>query len=115
MYDYWIVKIDSNGAIQWEKCYGGFANEYAQSIRQTFDGGYIIAGSSDTPDSSYFGSNGDVTGNHGCYDWWIVKLNDTGAIQWEECIGGTLCDYSYDIEQTNDSGYIVAGTGNFYG
>jgi len=100
--DNWVVKLDDTGAIQWLKCLGGSGTDAAQSIRQTMDGGYIVAGQSNSND-------GDVSGNHGNFDDWVVKLNDTGAIQWQESLGGSGVDYAYSIQQTTDGGYIVAG------
>jgi hypothetical protein len=101
--DYWIVKLNSTGNIQWEKSLGGNGNDYAGSICQTGDGGYIVSGWSNSND-------GDVTGNHGGYDIWVVKLDGSGTIQWEKCYGGSLAETSGNIRQTNDGGYILAGS-----
>jgi len=101
-YDAWIVKLNDNGELQWQKCLGGSDDDYAQSIQQTEDGGYIVAGTTESND-------GDVSGNHGNYDSWIVKLDETGNIQWQRCLGGSSSDYAQSIQQTNDGGYIVAG------
>lgn len=101
--DYWIVKLNTNGAIEWQKSLGGTAKDVANSIEQTYDGGYIVAGSSNS-------NNGDVTGNHGFEDYWIVKLDSTGAIQWQKSLGLKYIDNAYSIQQTLDSGYVVAGT-----
>ncbi|MBK5286119.1 MAG: hypothetical protein JJE25_12025, partial [Bacteroidia bacterium] len=100
--DYWVVKLDSFGTLQWQKCLGGDTMDYASSIIQTSDGGYIVAGHTRS-------NNGDVTGNHGSMDYWIVKLNSTGNLQWQKCFGGTSDDRASCIRQTNDGGYIVAG------
>ena len=100
--DYWVVKLDSLGAIDWQECLGGTNSERAISIQQTADGGYIVAGASKS-------TNGDVTGNHGNYDYWVVKLTNLGAIDWQKALGGTGGDYAYSIQQTADGGYIVAG------
>jgi len=100
--DYWVVKIDSAGVMQWEKCYGGSNEDVPNSIQQTFDGGFIVAGESNSTDD-------EVTGNHGGYDYWIVKLDDTGKIQWEKSYGGSGDDLPSSISQTTDEGYIVAG------
>jgi len=100
--DYWIVKTDNNGVLQWQKCLGGTGTESAFDIQLTTDGGYIITGDSDSND-------GDVTGNHGGSDYWIVKLDNLGILQWQKSIGGSGYDNSTSIQQTNDGGYIVAG------
>jgi hypothetical protein len=62
--------------IQWEKSLGGTDYEIATSMQQTIDGGYIVAGHSSSND-------GDVSGNHGLADYWVVKLTNTGAIEWQ--------------------------------
>src|SRR5689334_16943821 len=92
-------------AIQWQKCLGGTGDDIAFSIEQTADGGYIVAG------CAYY-NNGDITGNHGDRDYWVVKLDSSGNIQWQKCLGGTNYDNAYFIEQTADGGFIVAGYTN---
>jgi hypothetical protein len=101
-YDFFIVKLDATGSIQWKKTLGGTGDDYAYAIRQTNDSGYIVVGSSNSND-------GDVTGNHGDYDFWVVKLDSAGNITWEKSFGGTGRDEATAVQQTTDSGYIVAG------
>mgnify|MGYP003335654201 CR=1 FL=1 len=103
--DYWIVKLDVIGNIQWEKSLGGYDNEGATEIKLTIDGGYIITGFS-------YSVDGDVTGNHGSQDYWIVKLDGSGNIQWQKCLGGTYDDFAQSIQQTSDGGYVIAGETN---
>ena len=81
---------------------GGSYQDDVNSKKQTSDGGYIIAGLTDSND-------GDVSGNHGDYDSWVVKLSSSGAIQWQKCLGGSDYDGASSIQQTSDGGYIVAG------
>lgn len=100
--DYWIVKLDPAGNIQWEKSYGGPGNESASSIKQTIDGGYVVAGYS----QSY---TGDITGQHGDGDFWIIKLDAAGSLIWQKALGGSNFDSATDIQQTDDEGYIVCG------
>jgi hypothetical protein len=101
-YDYWVVKLNSSGNIEWQKCLGGTSYDVANSIQQTSDGGFIVSG--------YTGSNdGDVSGKYGATDYWIVKLNSSGDIEWQKCLGGIYDDFAYSIQQTNDGGFIVAG------
>ena len=102
-YDYWVVKLNPSGTIQWQKTIGGTGEDNAYSIQPTTDGGYIVAGYT-------WSTDGDVTGNHGGSDSWVVKLNPSGAIQWQKTIGGTGGDLAYSIQPTTDGGYIVAGS-----
>jgi hypothetical protein len=102
-YDYWIVKLDSHAFIEWQKSLGGSNDDYATSIHQTTDGGFIVAGYSNSND-------GDVSGNQGDYDYWIVKLGAAGNIEWRKCLGGSGNDQAYSIQQISDSAYIVGGS-----
>ncbi len=103
--DCWIVKLNNNGDVQWKKCYGGSQRDVARDIKQTKDGGYIFAGSTNSND-------GDVSGLHTQWnnDFWVVKISDNGVIQWQKCLGGDSVDDAYSIQQTPDGSYIVAGT-----
>ena len=103
--DIWLVKLSSIGAVQWDKCLGGSGYEYPDSVQLTSDGGYIIAGYTDS-------SNGDISGNHGGEDAWVVKLDSAGEIQWQKCLGGSGDDSASSIQQTKDGGYIVSGLTN---
>jgi len=100
--DYWIVKLDASANITWQKCLGGSNVDKGYSVEQTSDGGYIVAGESLSID-------GNVTGNHGSYDCWIVKLDANGNIMWQKSLGGTLHDSGNSIQQTKDGGFILAG------
>lgn len=100
--DYWVIKISSVGNLEWQKCFGGTGEDWARSIQQTNDGGYIVAGYTNSTD-------GDVTGNHGEYDYWVVKISSAGNLEWQKCFGGTGQDRAYSIATTNDGGYVVAG------
>ncbi|MBK6484947.1 MAG: T9SS type A sorting domain-containing protein [Chitinophagaceae bacterium] len=103
--DYWVVKLDAAGAIQWQNTIGGFYNDYfLGSIQQTSDGGYILGGDSES------GNSGDKTeASKGGADYWVVKLDAAGAIQWQNTIGGSSHDRLYSIQQTSDGGYILGG------
>ena len=101
-FDCWVVKLNNEGTIVWQKSLGGLSNDEAESIQQTNDGGFILAGHSDSND-------GDVSGNHGGPDYWVVKLSSIGTIEWQKSLGGTGSDQAKSVQQTNDGGYIVAG------
>ena len=101
--DYWLIKLDNNGSLLWENNYGGSGYDSANAIRETSDGGYVVAGSSTSAD-------GDVGGNKGNDDFWIIKIDGTGNLQWEENIGGSDWDFPTAIQQTSDNGYVVSGS-----
>ena len=103
--DAWVIKLDGNGTLQWQRALGGTDIDAAVSVQQTTDGGYIMAGITGSND-------GDVSGNHGGtvhQDAWLVKLGGTGNIQWQHALGGTYIDVAGSVQQTTDGGYIIAG------
>ncbi|MBI3519348.1 MAG: T9SS type A sorting domain-containing protein, partial [Bacteroidetes bacterium] len=113
--DVWVVKLNASGAITWQKSYGGSGDDQCNSIQQTSDGGYIIAGTTTSND-------GNVTGKHGTSysnnDYWVIKIDNTGNLSWQKCLGGTGSgtgagsgnDIAYSVKQTTDGGYVVSGT-----
>jgi len=103
--DFWIVKLDSLGNILWENSFGGSQTDIARSVKQTTDGGYIIAGYSNS-------SDGDLNQNYGLFDVWILKLDTSGNIIWQKSLGGSGDDIARCIQQTTDGGYIIAGYSN---
>ncbi|MFN0276953.1 MAG: T9SS type A sorting domain-containing protein [Chitinophagales bacterium] len=102
--DYWIVKLDPLGNVQWDKTFGGDSVETLRNLYETPDGGYIIGG------HTLSGASGDKTEeSKGMSDFWIIKINAAGEIDWQKTIGGTGNDLLYDIRTTPDGGYIVGG------
>ncbi|MDI6787632.1 MAG: hypothetical protein QME51_04610, partial [Planctomycetota bacterium] len=97
--DFWVLKLNNDGTVAWQKTYGGTGGETANSIRQTSDGGYIVAGTSD-------GAG---------VDFWVLKLNSDGSVVWQKTYGGTGDEYARPIQQTVDGGYIVAGYTTSFG
>src|SRR4051812_16499562 len=98
------VYLFSQPAIEWQKALGGTESEEAYSIQQTADSGYIVAGYTYSNDSNVSGSNGLET------DYWIVKLDISGNLQWQKCLGGTNAERANSIHQTSDKGYIIGGS-----
>src|SRR5205809_308804 len=87
-------------SIEWQKSLGGTDGEEAYSLQQTTDGGFIVAGRSNSND-------GDVSGNHGNYDYWILKLDSLGDLIWQKSLGGSNDDIALSVEQTAEGGFIV--------
>ncbi|MCG2420410.1 T9SS type A sorting domain-containing protein [Aequorivita sp. F47161] len=105
MKDIWIVKLDTNGAVLWQKTFGGSNDEWGYGAVHTSDGVNLIVGASNS-------SNGDVGGNFGESDTWIVRIDNSGTLLWEKNIGGSLSEYGNAIDKTTDGGYIIASEAN---
>ena len=102
--DYWLIKIDSIGNIQWQNSIGGSGSEQPYSVFQTSDGGFIIGG------DSYSGISGDKTqASRGDNDYWVVKTDASGNIEWDKTFGGSSVDFLHGIAQAADGGYFLCG------
>lgn len=100
-----ILKLDSTGNFEWYNLYGGSGVENAKSIVQTPDSGYIFVASSTS-------SDGDVAKNYGVSDYWIVKINKDGFIQWQKNYGGSGSEEPFAMSTTTDGGLVIAGRTN---
>jgi hypothetical protein len=101
-FDYWFLKFNASKELEWQKTYGGSADDRANSVIQTNDGGYAVVGKSKSGD-------GDVLENAGYDDFWITKLDINGSVSWVQSFGYSGSDVPYSIIQTNDQGYLLSG------
>lgn len=92
----WVLKLGSDGTVEWQKTHGGVYPDWARSIQQTSDGGYIVTGFT-------------VSFGAGVEDIWVLKLRPNGMVEWQKTYGGVKADGAVCIQQTSDGGYIVAG------
>jgi hypothetical protein len=100
--DFYLVKTDSYGNMEWNRTYGGDGSEMAESVQQTYDGGYILAG-----DTSSFGA--------GLSDCWLVKTDLNGKMEWNKTYGSSWYDAASCVRQTTDGGYVFAGFSDYDG
>jgi hypothetical protein len=100
--DFCLLKTDTDGNKQWDKTFGGTGDDWAVSVQQTTDGGYILVGETES-----YGAGGS--------DVWLVKADSRGNEQWNKTFGGTDYDGAYSVQETTDGGYILAGCTDTYG
>lgn len=100
--DSFLMKLDQNGNILWQKTYGGSNFDNAMNVLETNDGGYILGGTSNSID-------GDVLLNNGDNDFWLLKINNLGTILWQRNFGGNGYDSLNNLIKTSDGGYIMTG------
>ena len=100
--DYWLIKLDASGNLQWSKTYGGSKDDQGQSLVQTKDGGYALTGYA-------MSSDGDGSKNNGFHDNWVLKVDALGNLEWEKSFGFSGHDHSYDLLETEDGGLFFVG------
>jgi hypothetical protein len=101
-YDFWLVKTDSLGNMEWNQTYGGADVDMAYSVVQTSDGGYIMTGATNS-----YGA--------GKTDFYLVKTDSLGNMEWNQTYGGADHDYAYSVVETGDGEYVIAGFTKSYG
>jgi hypothetical protein len=102
-YDFWIVKISTEGTLLLEKSFGGSEIDEAKAITTTNDGNFIIVGDTRSADKN-------VSKNNGAADIWVLKVSEEGTLLWEKTIGGTNFDAARAVSRTQDNGYLISGS-----
>jgi len=114
--DYWIVKLDKDGHIQWQRTFGGQYADLLRALEVTSDGGYLLAGYSNSSSSSVTSSRGasrsDKTQNNwgAGGDYWILKLDKDGNVEWQNTLGGDKDEQLFSAIQLKDGNYLVGGS-----
>lgn len=108
--DYWITKLDISGNLSWQKSFGFAGADIGVSIIQTNDNGYILSGVLDVTSSGGEGNSRNAFKKHAGGDFWVIKLNASGDRQWWRYYGGSFTDTPFGVVQTQDNGYIIAGS-----
>jgi hypothetical protein len=106
--DFWLVKIDFNGNIIWQKCFGGTFDDSPRKVFLSEDGGFIVFGNT-------WSNDGDVNGLHNDAGWyndiWVIKVSGTGQLQWQQCIGGAGHEHLVNaVSKVGTNKYVIATT-----
>lgn len=105
--DYWVVKLSATGAVTWQKTFGGKYKDELKCILPLAGGDYVLGGYSNSP------ASGDKTqDNIGIGDYWIVRINASGTMVWQQTVGGNQDDNLFTLSPTADGGFIVGGNSN---
>ncbi|WP_299366893.1 hypothetical protein [Winogradskyella sp.] len=107
--DFWLAKLDPNGNISWQKSFGFQGADSGISIIQTNDQGYLVSGILDVTASGGQGETSINLNKHAGGDYWALKLDSLGNLEWSRYFGGNFTDTPEGIVQTNDNGFIIAG------
>ncbi len=102
--DAWVVKLSPDGAMEWQKSFGGTGEDIFRNVIHTSDGNYLCIGSTKT------NNNGDVSGFHGGTDIWVVKIDRYGNLLWQRSLGGSFQEEPGNILQAADGNYYVIGS-----
>jgi hypothetical protein len=100
--DGWIIKLSEDGQIESQKTYGGKGGDSLRMVRQTSDGGYVVAGMT----NSFSNGRSDV---------WVMKFDSNGNMQWNKGYGSSNHEMAHAIEPTSDGGYLVGGYTTSFG
>lgn len=96
LYDFWLIKTDATGNVELNQTYGGTKSDIPYSLVETSDGGFVLAGSTRS-----FG--------HGNEDFWLVKTDESGNMEWNRFYGGADHEIAYSLVENSDSGFTLAG------
>jgi hypothetical protein len=102
--DFWIIKIDASGNVEWQKAYGSTGADILTFLFITNDGGYFFGGHSDSNAGGAKSEN-----NFGFNDYWVVKIDASGNVIWDNTVGGTDEDQLWNATQTADGGFVLVG------
>jgi len=106
--DFWILRLNREGNIIWSKSFGGSNYDDVVSVKYLIDGNFAVLGKTSSTDF-------DVSGSHGNYDYWMIKIDANGDMLWQKCFGFSGADYPGDFVQLPDGGFLIGGRAYSYG
>ena len=108
--DFWLVKFSNNGILLWEKSFGFLGEDYGTTLLETKDGGFLITGVLDVSASNGQGNAKSTITNHAGGDYWVLKTNHLGALEWSRYFGGSFTEIPLGIVETDNHNYIIVGS-----
>ena len=108
--DFWLLKISSLGSLLWEKTFGFSGTDFGTALLATKDGGFLITGVLDVSSSGGQGNAKSTAVNHSGGDYWVIKTDLTGNLEWSRFFGGSFTEIPLGIVETDDHNFIIAGS-----
>ena len=108
--DFWLLKISSLGSLLWEKTFGFSGTDFGTALLATKDGGFLITGVLDVSSSGGQGNAKSTAVNHSGGDYWVIKTDLTGNLEWTRFFGGSFTEIPLGIVETDDHNFIIAGS-----
>jgi hypothetical protein len=108
--DFWLIKLSNNGNLLWEKSFGFAGADYGTTLLETKDGGFLITGVLDVSSSGGQGNSKLAATKHAGGDYWAIKTNNSGTLQWSTYFGGSLTELPLGIVETTDNNFIIVGS-----
>ena len=108
--DFWLVKLSNNGILLWEKSFGFLGEDYGTTLLETKDGGFLITGVLDVSASNGQGNAKSTATKHAGGDYWVLKTNNLGALEWSRYFGGSFTEIPLGIVETDNHNYIIVGS-----
>jgi hypothetical protein len=108
--DFWLIKLSNSGNLLWERSFGFSGADYGTTLLETKDGGFLITGVLDVSASGGEGNSKLTATRHAGGDYWTIKTNNVGTVQWSRFFGGSLSELPLGIVETADNNFIIAGS-----
>ena len=107
-YDFWLIKLNINGELIWEKSFGFLGSDQSFVIKKTLDGGFLLGGSLDVTASGGQGK-AKTSKKHAGGDYWLIKIDENGTKLWSNFYGGQFTDTLLDIAEADSGNLILTG------
>ena len=108
--DFWLIKLSNSGNLLWEKTFGFSGADYGTTLLEAKDGGFLITGVLDVSGSNGEGNSKSTATKHAGGDYWAIKTDGSGNLQWRKFFGGSLSELPLGVVETRNNNFIIVGS-----